>query len=404
MPSLILRVMLSWFSQIITVALFSLRSIPQRLGASLSAAVGIAGVVAVLVGVLAIAEGFRSTMAASGSSDTAIILRTGATSEMTSGLERESVRVISDAPGIARNAEGPLASAEMFVIVDLLKRSTGTSANVPLRGVGPEGFAVRGNMRMLRGRMFELGRNEVIVGAGAAREFAGLDLGKEVKIGKETWQIVGIFSASGGSAESEIWADARVLQPAYNREEGYHSVYVKLASPEQFTTFKDSLTTNPQLKVKVMLTSEFYAEQSKVLADFITGLGVFIAGMMALGALFGALNTMYSAVAARTREISTLRALGFGSSPVIVSILIESVALALLGGAVGATLAYIAFDGFTASTINFQTFSQVTFAFAVTTPLLIQAIIWAAVLGVLGGFLPAIRAARLPIAAGLREA
>jgi putative ABC transport system permease protein len=390
-------------TQIFSVAWFNLRTSPERKGAAISAAFGIAGVVAVLVGVLAIAEGFRRAMTVSGQPDVAVVLRSGADSEMTSGLSREETRVISDAPGIAHNASGAVASAELFVIIDLPKRSTGTDANVPLRGVEPEAFEVRGNIQLVQGRRFEPGRNEIIVGTGAAREFAGLDLGKQIKIGQNTWEIVGIFSANGGVAESELWSDAAVLQPAYHRGDAFQSVYAKLTSPEAFTVFRDALTSNPQLTVKVARTADFYAEQSTAVTEFITTIGVFIASMMALGALFGALNTMYSAVAARTREIATLRALGFSAMPVVISVLIESIALALAGGIVGGLGAYLVFDGFTAATINWQTFSQVTFAFAVTPQLLGRAILWAALLGLLGGLFPAIRAARLPIATGLRE-
>lgn len=394
---------MNWFTQVFAVALFNLRSLPERKGAAVSAAVGIAGVAAVLVGVLAIAQGFRSAMTASGAPDTAIILRSGADSEMTSNFAREETRVISDAPGIARGANGVMASNELFVIIDLPKRSTGTSSNVPLRGVGVAAFDVRSEIAMVQGRKFELGKNEVIVGAGAARAFSGLDVGQSIKIGMNTWNIVGIFTAGGGLAESEIWTDAAVLQPAYNRPEGFQSVYAKLTSAEAYDDFKDALTTNPQLKVKVARLSDHYAEQSTSTTDFITTIGVFIAAMMALGALFGALNTMYSAVSARTREIATLRALGFGAGPVVISVLTESLALALCGGLLGAGLAYLAFDGYQAATMNFQTFSQVTFAFAVTAPLVLTAVVGAAVLGLVGGLLPAIRAARMPISSALRE-
>jgi putative ABC transport system permease protein len=224
-----------------------------------------------------------------------------------------------------------------------------------------------------------------------------------LRLGQNDWQVVGIFTGGGGSAESEIWTDAAVLQPAYNRGDSFQSVYAKLSSPGAFDGFKDALTSDPRLKVKVVSQSKFLAEQSTMLTTFIEQFGVYIAGMMALGALFGALNTMYSAVAARTREIATLRALGFGASPVILSVMIESLALALAGGIVGAAAAYFAFNGFKAATINWQTFSQIAFAFAVTPQLLVSAIIWAVTIGLLGGFFPAIRAVRLPIAAALRE-
>ncbi len=394
---------MSALTQTVSVALFNLRSLPDRKASALTAAIGIAGVVGVLVGVLAIAAGFRQAMTVAGSPDVAVVLRSGADSEMTSGLDRDEVRTISDAPGIARSANGGVISAELFVIINLPKRSTGTDANVPLRGVGEDAFAVRGNMKIVSGRMFETGRNELIVGSGAARAFGGLDVGKSIKVGQSEWDIVGIFTAGGGIAESEIWADAAVLQPAYRRENSFQSVYARLVTPSAFQEFKDALTTDPKLNVKVMRQTDFYAEQSTVVTKFITTIGVFIASLMALGALFGALNTMYGAVAGRTREISTLRALGFGSAPVVVSVLVESIVLSILGGAIGAGAAYLLFDGYQASTINWQTFSQVTFAFRVTPPLLGLAILFATVIGLAGGIFPAIRAARLPIAAGLRE-
>lgn len=394
---------MNWLSQIFSVTLFNLRSIPERKGAAIASAVGIAGVVAVLVGVLSIAQGFRAAMTVTGADDVAIVLRSGADSEMTSGLSRGEARLIGDTAGIARTADGPLSSAELFVIINLPKRSTGTDANVPLRGVEKAAIAVRGDIKIVEGRNFELGRNEVIVGIGAARAFAGLDVGKKWRVGQNEWTVVGIFSGGGGAAESEIWTDAAVLQPAYNRGDSFQSVYAKLTSRDAFQQFKDALTTNPQLKVKVLRQSEFLAEQSTMLTNFIENFGVMIAALMALGALFGALNTMYSAVAARTREIATLRALGFGSSPVILSVLFESLALALTGGIVGAAAAYFAFDGYKAATINWQTFSQVAFTFSVTPKLLLNAIIWSAVIGLVGGLFPAIRAARLPISSALRE-
>ena len=395
--------MTNWLSQVLSVTFFNLRTIPERKGSAVAAAVGIAGVVLVFVGVLSIASGFHAAMTVSGPDDVAIVLRSGADSEMTSGLSREEVRLIADAPGVARGADGALASAELFVMINLTNRSTGTDGNLAFRGVGQAAMAVRGDIKLVSGRRFEPGRNEIIVGAGAARTFAGIDLGTKIRIGQAEWEIVGLFAGGGGSAESEIWTDAAVLQPAYNRGDSFQAVYAKLISPQSFQQFKDALTTNPQLKVKPVRQQEFLLEQSSMLTGFIEGLGYFIATLMALGALFGALNTMYSAVAARTREIATLRALGFSSSPVILSVMFESLLLALVGGAVGATAAYLAFDGFKAATMNWQTFSQVAFAFAVTPQLLVSAILWAATIGLLGGLFPAIRAARLPIAAALRE-
>ncbi len=393
----------NWLIQVFAITRFGLMSIPQRRGSVAATVFGIAGVVAVLVGVLSIAAGFKRAMTASGSADAAIVLRSGADTEMVSGFGRNETRLIADAPGVARDARGPLASAELFVIINLPKRSTGTDANVPLRGVEGAAPAVRDKLKIVSGRMFEWGKNEVIVGAGAAQEFSGLELGGRTKVGSAEWPVVGVFTANGGVAESEIWTDAKVLQDAYHRGDSFQSVNVRLASAGSFQEFKDALTTNPQLSVKVLRQSDHYAEQSEAVTRLITSLGVLIAGLMAVGAVFGALNTMYSAVSARTREIATLRALGFGRGAIIVSLMLESIALALLGGLVGGGLAYLAFNNFHAATMNWQSFSQVTFAFAVTPELLVRGVLWATIIGLFGGLLPAIRAARLPIATALRE-
>jgi putative ABC transport system permease protein len=395
--------MINWFSQIASVTWFGLCTIPRRKGSAIAAIFGIAGVVAVFVGVLSIAQGFRRAVTSTGRDDIAIVLRDGANNEMSSGIGRTEARIVKDAPGVARENGAAMASAELFVIIDVPKRSTGTDANVPFRGVEAAGPTVRGNVKIIQGRMFEPGRNEVIAGMTAAREFAGLEVGNTLKLGKTEWHVVGVFSAGGGAAESELWTDTTVLQQAYQRGESYQSVSAKLVSADKFQEFKDSLTSNPQMKVKVVRQAEFYADQSTMTTAFITGLGTVIALMMALGALLGALNTMYNAVASRGREIATLRALGFGAAPVVCSVLIESLALALTGGIIGGLGAYLAFDGYGAATMNFQTWSQIAFAFAVTPKLLLNAIVLAAMIGLLGGLFPAIRAARLPIAAGLRE-
>lgn len=395
--------MLNWFSQVAAVTKFGLMSVPQRRGSVAATVFGVAGVVLVFVGVLSIAAGFRSAMNASGSPDAAIILRSGADTEMVSGFSREETRVIAEAPGLARDARGPLASAELFVIVNLPKRSTGTDANVPLRGVESAAVSVRDNLKITSGRMFEWGKNEVIVGVGASREFGGLELGGSVKVGSARWPVVGVFTANGGVAESEIWSDAKVLQDAYHRGDSFQSVYARLVSPGAFQQFKDALTTNPRLNVKVERQSEHYAEQSTALTTLITTLGFLIATLMAIGAVFGALNTMYSAVAARTREIATLRALGFGRGAILVAMMIESLLVALVGGAIGGAAAFLGFNDFHAATMNWQSFSQVTFAFAVTPSLLVQGVAWATGIGLIGGLFPALHAARLPIAAALRE-
>jgi len=392
-----------WFSQVAAVSRFSILGLPRRLGSSATAVFGIAGVVAVMVGVLSIAQGVVRTMTQSSSPDSVIVLRSGATSEMVSGLSGDSVTVIEDAPGLAREGDDPLASAELFVIVDLPLRSTGTAANVPLRGVHEAAFEVRDGFRIIEGRIFEPGLNEVIAGVGAQAEFAGLEVGSPISVGSESWPVVGIFEAGGGISESELWADAAVLQQAYRRGNSYQTVFARLEGPDRFQEFADALTTDPRLNVKVERTEDFYSGQSAMMYGLITGLGSIIAAIMGLGAMFGALNTMYTAVSARTVEIATLRALGFNSGPVIVSVLTESLFLALVGGAVGAALAWVAFDGIHAASINFSSFSQVTFSFDVTPGLLVLGIVFALFIGLLGGLFPAIRAARQPIANALRE-
>jgi putative ABC transport system permease protein len=394
---------LNWLAQIAAVARFSLQTIPERRGSSLSAVIGIAGVVAVLTGVLSIAQGVKRMMDSSASPENVMVMRSGSSSEMMSGLSGDEAKVIIEGPGIARDSGAPLASSELFVVINLPKRSTGTDANVPLRGVVPAATQVRDRLKIIDGRMLQWGLSELIVGAGAAREFAGLDLGSSLEVGGERWPIVGIFAAGGGIAESEIWADAAVVQAAYRRGNSYQAVYAKLESPAAFSRFKDALTTDPRLNVKVIREQDFYSEQSTVLRSIIIGLGTLIAGLMGLGAIFGALNTMYTAVSARTQEIATLRALGFRSGPVLISVLLESLVLALIGGLFGGGLAYLAFDGFKTATINWQSFSQIAFAFEVDSRLLISGVLYALVIGSIGGLFPAIRAARLPVADALRE-
>jgi putative ABC transport system permease protein len=394
---------MNWVAQVASVTRFGLQTIPQRRGASLTAAFGIAGVVAVLVGVLSIAEGFRRAMTAGGSPNTVLVLRHAADTEMMSILPGDEARIIADAPGVVRGAQGPQASAELVMMVNLPKRTTGTDANVPLRGVSPAAFDIRPKFRIIKGRRFESGRNEVIVGTGAAEAFAGLDLGAKVHLGSLDGEVVGIFETGGGVAESEIWMDAAILQSASERGNSYQVVYATLVSPESFSQFKDALTTDPRLKVKVERENDYYSDKSEAVSKIVRSLGTLVGVLMAVGAIFGALNTMYNAVATRTREIATLRALGFSGGPVVISILAESVLLALVGGVIGAALSYLAFDGYRTATLNWQTFSQVTFAFDVTPRLLIEGIVLAVVIGFIGGLFPAIRALRMPVAAALRE-
>ncbi len=394
---------LNWMRQFAAITRFAMASVPQRAGSVGAAMFGIAGVVAVLVGTLSIGEGFRQVLHNSGSPDVALVMRSGSDSEGVSYISSEEARIIQNAPGVRRTEAGPMASAEALVIINLPKRSTGTDANVLLRGVQDAAFAVRDGLHLLEGRRFEPGKNEVIIGRGAAAEYTGLDVGTTLQLGRTPWKIVGRFAARGGVSESEIWADALVMQNAYQRGNGYQSVFVRLEAPSRFAEFQKALTSDPRLNVKVLRQDDYYAEQGRIISRLITGLGSIIAGLMGLGAVFGALNTMYSAVAARTREIATLRALGFGSGPVVLAILTESLLLALVGGSVGGGLAYFAFNGLQAATMNWQTFSQVAFAFSVTPALLVQGVLYAALIGFVGGFFPALRAARMPVVAGLRE-
>ena len=401
--------MSNWFSQVNAVTSTAVRTIPQRRWASLTTVVGIAGVVAVFISVLSIGEGFRKALRTAGSPQNAMILRTGSDSEMMSILGKDSTDVIAQAPGIERatleatGALAPLSSAELFVVVDVPKKSTGTPANVPLRGVQPAAFRTRPDLKITSGRIFEWGKNEILVGEGALHQFRGLDLGTRLKWGQNEWTVVGTFSAGGALWESEIWCDAAVLQPAYRRGNSFQTVIARLESPQAFDRLKDALTIDPRLDVAVMRESEYYANQGRTLNAIIRRLGFFLAVLMGIGAVFGALNTMYSAVAARTREVATLRALGFGSSPVVVSVMAEALLLSLVGGLLGAVGAYFGFDGYRTSTLNWDTFSQVTFAFDVTPPLLVKGTLFALVMGLVGGIFPAIRAARLPVSAALRE-
>lgn len=393
---------LSTLHQAYVVTLLNLRTLSQRLAPSAVAVVGMAGVVGVFVAVLSMAEGFRATMANTGSPDTAIVMRSGSDSEMTSVMLRDDITVAGDAPEIARTAAGPLVSAELFVIVDLVKASTGTVANAPLRGISPRAFEIR-DVRMVEGRQFVPGRNEIVVGSAAANEYRGLRVGSQLTLGQNAWTIVGRFDAGGTVPDSELWCDAEVLAPLYRRGNSRQAVYARLVSPDAFAAFKNRLTSDPRATLKAMREGEYYESQSRFVYSLITGLGTLIAALMGIGAVFAALNTMYSAVASRTREIATLRALGFRGFPVLVSVLAESMALALLGGAIGGAIALVGFNGCQAATMNWQSMSTVGFAFRVTPALLRQGLAYSLALGFIGGLLPAIRAVRLPVVTALRE-
>ena len=389
-----------WLAQVGMLTAFNLRTLPQRKVSASVTVLGIAGVVSVMIGVLSIGQGFRRTMASAGSIDNAVVLRAGSDNEMSSAFTREQARVISEAPGVARDGGLPLSSPELWAVVDLPR--LGGGLHVPMRGVEPAVFKVRDRVKLVEGRMFQPGRSEIIVGRGALAEFPVLAMGNELDFSRHHWKVVGVFEADGGLPESEMWSDAAVVDSAFGRAGTYQVVLVKLATAGSYGQFKDALTADPRLNVKVAREAEYNAEQSRLLTKIVTGLGGLVVILMATGAIFGALNTMYTAVAARGREIATLKALGFRNGPVIASVMIESLLLALAGGVVGALLAYLAFDGYRAATLNFQSFSQVAFAFRVDLPLVIRGILYATLIGLIGGLFPALRAARQPIPPALR--
>jgi len=395
--------LINWLTQIIIVSVMNLRNIGQRLGTSLVAIFGVACVVGVFIGVLSMAAGFQRTMTSATSDDAVIIMRSGATSEMSSGISYEQSQLVANMPGIKKEDDTPLTSAELFVVVDISKKSTNSSANVSLRGVQGGAFKVRDNFKIVGGRNFEPGKNELIVGRAAQKQFNNLALGSSIKFGQTVWQVVGVFEAGGSLAESELWCDAKILQAIYRRGNSFQAIRAKLENTKALDTLKDAIAADPKLTLDVRLESEYLAEQSAALSTFIKVIGYPLAMIMALGAIFGAINTMYTSVSTRTREIATLRALGFGAFPVAVSTLFESLVLAFIGGAIGSVIVYFLFNGYTVSTLNFSSFSQVVFDFAVTPALLKQGVIFAAVIGFIGGLFPAIRAARLPVATALRD-
>jgi putative ABC transport system permease protein len=383
--------------------IYNIRSVKARWTSTIVAVLGIAGTVGVFVAMLSLARGFQATLVASGSKDNALIVRAGATSEMTSGVTLDSVKIIQDAPGIARGTDGPLVTPESVLMAPIPLLSTGTDANVELRGVSPNVLEIRKQVKIVQGRMFKSGLAEVVVGKNANTTYSGLTLGKTIKLGSVAWQVVGVFDAGGSSFDSEVWADAHLLTAAYNRpENSFQSVTVHLTSPDALNQLKDSVTSDPRLNVDVTREIDYYAKQSTSLTTLITRLGGFVAFVMAIGAVFGALNTMYSAVADRGREIATMRALGFGGPSVVFSFLIEALLISFVGGALGC-LAVLKLNGLTTSTINFQTFSNLAFAFKITPDLLVMGIVFALAMGIFGGLFPAVRAARLPVATALRE-
>jgi len=382
---------------------YNLRSLRVRWVSAIVAVLGIAGTVGVFVAMLALARGFQATLVASGSRGNAIVRRAGASAEMESVVTLDSARIMRDASGVARGAMGPLASPEVVVIASFPLKRTGTAANVQVRGVSPQVLEVRNNVIMQAGRFFGTGLNELVVGRNVASSYEGFELGRTVRFGGGTWTVVGVFDAGGSAFDSEIWCDANVLNQVYQRPANiFQSVTVRLTSPAAFQQFKDALTSDPRLNVQADREVDYYDKQSRQLTTLITVLGSIVALVMGIGAVFGALNTMYSAVIERTREIATMRALGFGVGSVVVSFVIEALCIALVGGLLGC-VSVLPLNRLTTGAMNWQTFTYLAFAFRVTPPLLGAGVVFALVMGLVGGVPPALRAARLPVAAALRE-
>jgi len=391
--------------QAASVTAVGVSTLRQRLGMSSVVVVGIAGVVGVLVALLAMSEGYRETLSKTGSADTAIVMRGASASEVMSVLDHDSVTLIPQAAGIARNSKGqPMASPELVVAANLPIKggSADDEGSVQLRGVGEQAWAVRPQVKIIAGRNFTPGMRELIAGKGATKQFAGLEPGHQIRLGSQLWTVVGVF-ASGDSLDSEIWGDAGVVADTYRRGGSRASVTVRLNDPQTFDAFKTALEANPQLKVDVSTTLDYFSKQSEGTTKTIRAIGITVGLIMAIGALFGALNTMFAAVASRAREIATLRAIGFRGLPVVVAVMLETMLLALLGGVLGGLLAWLLFNGYSASTLAAGTVGKLSFELKVTPQLLWVGVLWALSIGFIGGLFPALRAARLPVTTALRE-
>ena len=395
--------MFGWLTQTMALAWLNLRSLPRRPGTAAVAMSGIAALTGVFAGVLSMASGFEKTMEGSGAEDVALVLRSGSTAELNSRFSGEQADVIRYAPGIARDAAGePEVSSELFWIVNAVGKSSGGEANVALRGIQPSGYALRNGYRLAEGREFTPGRFELIVGRGARNQFLGLEPGQTIRFGKTEWLVTGVFEAGGSVFESELWCDVNVLQSAYQLGSGFQVVRARVDGADGRARLEEALAGDQRLAVDVWSEKQFYSEQAEDTATLIRWIGVPISALMAIGAVFAALNAMYASIAARARELATLRALGFGSFPTALATLLESVALAFLGGVLGCAIAWLALNGFQASTLA-ASFSQVVFNFAVTPDLLAQGITAALVVGLLGGVFPAVRAATARVTVALRE-
>ncbi|KAA8918597.1 hypothetical protein CEK64_16860 [Xanthomonas sontii] len=384
----------------LAAARIGIASLPQRWGASSVIVVGIAGVVGVLVAMLAMGQGFQATLDSTGDDTTAIVLRGGSQAETNSVITRDQVPLIASLAGVARGADNrPLVSPELSQVVNLQSKSDGTDVNAQFRGVGEQGWAVHDKVKLLQGRRFQPGLREIVVGKGAQSQFRGLQLGQTLTLGNQAWTVVGVF-ASGDAHDSELWTDTQTLATTYNRS-AYQSISVRTQGQDGFRQFKAAMDADPRLKLDVFTTREYYRKQGGNLSKVLEILGTFIGTIMAIGAVFGALNTMYAAVATRAREIATMRALGFRGLPVVVAVMLETMLLALLGGMLGGLIAWAIFNGYSVSTLG-SNFSQVVFQFKVSPPLLWTGLKWALGIGLVGGLFPALRAARLPITTALR--
>lgn len=382
---------------------YNLRSVRARWVSAIVAVLGIAGTVGVFIAMLSLAHGFKATVAGSGSAENALIRRAGSTGEIDGSIPLDQVRVIQDSPGVARDGDQPLVSPEVVVIAAFPLKATGTDANVQVRGVSANALKVRKNVHMIEGRFFQPGLNELIVGKNVPGTYAGLNLGDTIRFGGGNWNVVGVFDAGGSAFDSEVWCDARVLSQVYKRPENlFSSITVRLTSPAALSQLKDALSADPRMQVQVDREIDYYEKQSRGLTTLITVLGTLVAAVMGIGAIFGALNTMYSAVSERSREIATMRAIGFGAAAIIFSFIFEALLISLIGGLVGCA-AVMPLNGFTTSTMNMQTFSHLAFAFRVTPLLLAIGIGFALLMGLIGGVPPAIRAARRPVVLALRE-
>ena len=388
-------------NQVFAITGMNLRNLPGRLGPSLVVVVGIAGVVLVLIALLSMARGFEATLKGTGQADRAIVLRGGSDSEMTSWVSPQHADLIRTKPGIATGESGVLAATEIYVIADVPKKRSKTDANLPLRGVEARSFEIRNEVRIVDGRSLEFGKFELIAGVNAVDQFQGLDIGSILKLRGADWEVVGHFATDGTIHESEVWVDTQVLGSNLKRGAGGTSMVVRLESPREFDVLEQAMDDDPQLETELRKETVYYSEQSERLTALIENFGYFVASIMAIGAIFAALNTMYSAVSTRSVEIATLRALGFGPLPVVVSVMVEALILAMIGGAMGASLAFVIFNGYTASTMG-GTFSQVSFAFAVTPDLVVRGVVWSCLLGLAGGLFPSVAAARQPVTVALR--